>query len=104
MSDLSSRSASIENIFWLASCTLVTGMLTCAAVTVLSLVDQFLPDWQPIYLPFLVAFCVFERLYTYHATQKLTLFSKAWTLNLAAEWVVIGSLAKVVVGLSSAVV
>lgn len=100
MSSLPHSTRSNETIFRLTSHALVALMMTCAAFTLLSLVDRLLPGWQPFYLAALCFFCALERLYTYRRFEKLHLFSKEWSITLATEWVVIALLVKLITGLS----
>ncbi len=100
MNSISPQTLLNEKNYWRTSAALVIGMLTGAAMTLLSLLSQIVPDWQPTYLPVLAAFAAFERLFTYHRTRKLTLFSKAWIISTTTEWVVIGLFIKVIAGLS----
>lgn len=89
-----------ERTFRFISFALIAAMLTCAALTLLSLIDRVLPDWQPRYLTGLVFFAAFERLYTHRSYNSLSLFSKPWLLAVSTEWVVIIFIVKVAVGFS----
>ena len=84
----------------LISSFLLAGMLVCAALTFLSLVETILPGWQPPYAAVLVFISALERLYIHPHYKKLALFSREWALVIATEWVVLILLVKLSVGLS----
>ena len=100
MSEKQAQFQNNENTFRLVSQALVILMMTCAAVTLLNLVNRLIPVWQPWYLAGLSFFAAFERLVTYRKFRMFSLFSREWATALLAEWVVMILLAKGVVGLS----
>ena len=100
MTEFSNEIQQNEKEFRIVSLGLVTGMLTCGSLTLLSLINRIIPGWQPVYLPWLVCFAAFERLYTYRRFGKLSLFSKEWLVAVGTEWMTIALVARMVVALS----
>ena len=98
--NLPQASRSNEFSFRLASNALVALMMTCAAFTLLSLIDRLAPGWQPIYLPALCFAAALERLYTHRRFAGLALFSREWSTAMSGEWLMIILLVKLVTGLS----
>jgi len=100
MRNLSQAARSNEFTFKLTSNALVALMMTCAAFTLLSLIERVAPDWQPTYLPVLCLAVALERLYTIRRFKNMSIFSKEWAIAMLSEWVVILLLIKLVSGLS----
>ncbi len=99
-SEISTESRYNESTFRLVSYLLVSLMFTCAALTLVSLVNRVLPDWQPWYLVILAFFAALDRLYTHRRTSKMPLFSREWAITAGGQWLFIIALVKIVVGLS----
>jgi hypothetical protein len=89
-----------ENASRLISYGLVTAMMTCTALTLISFVVRLSANWQPWYLAVLVFFTTLERLYTYRPLSKLSLFSGEWLAAHGAQWVIMLIFIKLVIGLS----
>src|SRR5688572_11094100 len=97
---ISKESRINEGVFRLVSYTLVALMMTCAALTVASLLNRIEPTWQPWYIAGICFLVALDRLYTYRRFRDWMFLSQEWLIRFGTQWIVILVLAKLVVGLS----
>jgi hypothetical protein len=98
--EISKGSGLNTNAYRVISYGLVAAMMACAATTLVSLLGQFNPDWQPRYLILLCLIVSLDRLYTYRLFRDWMFLSREWLIRLGTEWIILLALTKLMVGLS----
>jgi hypothetical protein len=89
-----------EKVFRQVSHAIVTLMMVCAALTVVSTLSQLLAPWQPWYIVVICFLVTLDRLYTRRFYKTLYLFTSEWLTVVGTQLIVILVLAKIVVTLS----
>ncbi len=87
-----------ERIFRRISYALVGLMMVCAAHTLSVLVGHIFINWPVAWLPAMMGFIAFERLFTYPRTRGLLLFSTEWLKGVFTEWIALALILRLVVG------
>lgn len=88
-----------ERVFRRISYALVWLMMVCAAHTLSVLVGHIVAGWPVAWLPVLMGFIAFERLFTHGRARGLLPFSAGWLKHTLTEWVALALILRLAVGL-----
>ncbi len=88
------------NAYRLISYSLVAAMIVCAVSTIVSLIIELQPTWQPTYLIWFCLIVAIDRLYSYRISRNWMFLSRPWLVIFGTHLIVIVALAKGIVGLS----
>jgi hypothetical protein len=78
-----------EKAFRLLGYVLIFLMMTCAVMSLASLIQNVLPGWHSGIIAGVLLFIVIDRLYTYRQLRPLTPLSSEWAIAIGAQWLLI---------------
>jgi hypothetical protein len=80
---------------------LVTAMLTCGALTLVSALHQLQPDWHLFHIELIAFIVTLDRLYVHQKFKRLTVLSGKWFARFIGQWVVLAVFIRLSISLFS---
>jgi len=80
---------------------LITAMITCGALTLVSFLNQLQPSWRLFHVELIAFLVAFDRLYVHQKFKRLSVFSGEWFARFISQWIVLALFIRIALGLFS---